>query len=343
MDTKIFMIPTAQLEHHPKNLRKEIGDIEELTASIRANGILQNLTVVAPPEGDKYWVVIGNRRLEAGKAAGLTEFPCVIAKMSEQEQLETMLVENMQRSDLTVLEQAEGFHQLTLTGLTVEDIAGKTGFSKTTVNRRLKLTEYNGEKTREAFERGATLADFAKLEQIKSKKDRDELLGVIGTNNYNQKFNRILGEQMSKENTKRLRKLLKGKATEVDKNEWDYGIEYHSKFERDSENKRIVIDDELFEGDGISLKGDHEHFYSFQHGWCFFLRRQKFLHQFCDEGIFLSPQLVLSPTTLCFGSRISAVNWQAPARCRWQMQGGCLLEETQTAATAPRAAAGQCF
>lgn len=74
MINEISLIPVEQLMHHPDNPRFDLGDLEELTASIRANGVLQNLTVVKVDE-DTYNVVIGNRRMEAAKQAGLTEFP----------------------------------------------------------------------------------------------------------------------------------------------------------------------------------------------------------------------------------------------------------------------------
>ena len=142
--TKIVMLPAECLEHHPENPRKKIGDIEELTDSIKANGILQNLTVVPKPDDEgKYLVVIGNRRYEAGLGAGLTEFPCVISDMDHTKQLETMLIENMNRSDLTVYEQAKGFEQLTLAGYSINNIAEKTGFSQSTVRRRINLCQYD--------------------------------------------------------------------------------------------------------------------------------------------------------------------------------------------------------
>ena len=144
MNNKIVMINTDRLEHHPQNPRKNIGDIAELTASVKVSGILQNLTVVpAPGEDGKYYVVIGNRRLEAARAAELTELPCVISDMNHTAQLETMLVENIQRSDLTPIEEAEGFKQLTLAGFSIKEIHDKTGFSESTINRRLKIAEYN--------------------------------------------------------------------------------------------------------------------------------------------------------------------------------------------------------
>lgn len=209
-ETKIVMLPIEQLEHHPENPRKNIGDITELTESIKVDGILQNLTVVPKPdEADRYLIVIGNRRFEASKGAGLQFLPCVISDMDHTKQLETMLIENINRSDLTPIEQAKGFEQLTLAGFTPEDIASKTGFSESTVRRRLKLTEYNEKKVIEAQERGATLDDFVKLEKIKSKSERNKLLSIVGTNNFNIEYNRTLEVEQVKELAKNIEKEVK--------------------------------------------------------------------------------------------------------------------------------------
>lgn len=111
-------IEVEKLHPHPDNPRKEIGDVSELAESIKQNGIFQNLTVVpnmvtGEVTGEVwqrgYTVIIGHRRLAAAKVAGLEKVPCVVADMTPKEQLQTMLLENMQRSDLTVYEQAQGF------------------------------------------------------------------------------------------------------------------------------------------------------------------------------------------------------------------------------------------
>lgn len=101
----ITNIDVTKLKEHPDNPRKNIGDVTELAESIKARGILQNLTVV-PAENGMYTVIIGHRRLAAAKQAGLTEVPCAVVDMDYKTQLSTMLLENMQRSDLTVYEQA---------------------------------------------------------------------------------------------------------------------------------------------------------------------------------------------------------------------------------------------
>lgn len=114
-------IPVSKLYPHPDNPRKDLGDLTELAESIKANGVLQNLTVVpnmvvGEISGDVwqrgYKVIIGHRRLAAAKLAGLKELPCVVVEMTEREQMSTMLTENMQRSDLTVYEQAQGFQMM---------------------------------------------------------------------------------------------------------------------------------------------------------------------------------------------------------------------------------------
>ena len=103
-------IAIEQLDIHPQNVRKVYTDIDELAESIKARGVMQNLTVVPNPDKkDHYLVVIGNRRLTAARKAGLKTMPCSVVEMTEKEQISTMLLENMQRSDLSVSEQAQGF------------------------------------------------------------------------------------------------------------------------------------------------------------------------------------------------------------------------------------------
>lgn len=176
---KIKMLGIEYLEHHPDNPRKSIGDIEELTDSIRKNGIMQNLTVVpADYELGTYYVLIGNRRFEAAKRAGLEELPCkIVESLTKVEQVGIMLEENMQRSDLTVLEQAQGFQLMLDMGETVQGIAQRTGFSESTVRRRVKINELDSEAIAKAAENfQLTLSDFSELEKIEDVTKRNDLL-----------------------------------------------------------------------------------------------------------------------------------------------------------------------
>ena len=104
---KIEYISIKSLFPHPKNPRKNVGDVTELAESIKKNGVLQNLTVVPDKKDGTYTVIIGHRRLAAAKLAELDFVPCVVTHMTDEEQFHTMLTENMQRIDLTPMEQPQ--------------------------------------------------------------------------------------------------------------------------------------------------------------------------------------------------------------------------------------------
>jgi ParB family chromosome partitioning protein len=206
--SKLQMIAVDKLHPHPQNPRKVIGDVTELAESIKANGILQNLTVV-PMNDDwtEFTVIIGHRRLAAAKQAGLTELPCAIVEMSEKEQLSTMLTENMQRSDLTVYEEAKGCQLLLDLGDTVSEIAEKTGFSESKIRRRVKLCELDEEAFKESQIRQPTLADYDRLNQIKDIKTRNKLLESIGTNNFDNLLYSAVKKQETEEEKEKIEKL----------------------------------------------------------------------------------------------------------------------------------------
>ena len=195
---QIVNIAIDRLFPHSDNPRKDLGDLSELAASIKASGVLQNLTVV-PDEPDNpdtdYTIIIGHRRYAAAKIAGLTELPCIVVEMSEREQLQTMLVENMQRSDLTVYEQAQGFQMMLNMGDSVAEIAEKSGFSQTTIRRRVKLLDLDRQKFQKAESRGATLNDYLELDKLDSPEDKNKALDAIGTANFNSVLKSLISEQ----------------------------------------------------------------------------------------------------------------------------------------------------
>lgn len=229
----ITMIPVNLLEHHPENPRKDLGDLTELAESIRKNGIMQNLTVVADLETSKYLVVIGNRRMEAAKMAGLVEVPCAVSDMDHKTQVATMLMENMQTQDLTVYEQAQGFQMMMDLGFSAADIAEKTGFGETTVRRRIKMAEMDANLLKKACEakdteRQITMFDFERLAQVESIKERNELLKDIGERNFDWNLTRKLRAQKAKAVRNDALKELKEKGI-IQLKEQD---EYSSKYDR---------------------------------------------------------------------------------------------------------------
>ena len=214
---------------HPNNPRTDLGDLSELAESIKTNGVRQNLTLV-PKEPDKYQkqitskkkytgdytAIIGHRRIAAAQLAGLTEVPCIVVIMDESSQLATMLEENMQRSDLTPYEQAQGIQLMLDLGETVFTVAEKTGFSETTVRRRIRLLELDKEKLKEAEMRGATLTDYAELEKIKSVELKNVVLESIGTSNFNWELRRAIDKEENEAKKAALIEILDTFATNVE-------------------------------------------------------------------------------------------------------------------------------
>ena len=209
-------LPIEKLHPHPDNPRKDVGDVTELAESIKKNGVLQNLTVV-PDDGswENFTVIIGHRRLAAAKLAGISELPCVIIEMNEKEQMSTMLTENMQRTDLTVYEQGQGFQMLINLGDSISDIAKKTAFSESTIRRRLKLTELDEEAFRKSQIRQPSLEDYERLNVIKDINNRNELLSQIGTKNFDNALMLARQKQIKEDNKVQITSLMKNFAKYV--------------------------------------------------------------------------------------------------------------------------------
>lgn len=120
---------------------------------------------------------------------------CKRRNMDEREQLQTMMIENMQRSDLTTYEQAQGFQLMLDLGDTVEQVASKSGFSQSTIRRRVKLLSLDRDAFRRAELRGATLSDYAELDKIESVEDKNKALEALGTQNFRRVMQEVLKNQ----------------------------------------------------------------------------------------------------------------------------------------------------
>lgn len=216
-------ISLERLVAHPQNPRKDLGDAEdlkELAESIKEKGILQNLTVV--PHDDKYMILIGHRRAAAAELAGLTEVPCAVVEMSEQDQVATMLLENIQRKDLTPYEQAQGFQMMLNLGSTVDGIACKTGFSKATVYHRINLLALDQEKVKEMSSQ-MTIKEFQLMEGIKNEEKRNEVLTKYGgTQNFKYQIEEAKRIEVQEQYKNKIIDELKAMgAMETDRNIWE--------------------------------------------------------------------------------------------------------------------------
>lgn len=115
-------------------------DLEELAESIREHGVLQPLLVTTEGPGGGYRLIAGERRLRASRMAGLSRVPVVIKDAAPHEMLELALVENIQREDLNVLEEAQAYRRLSDEfGLTQDAIAARVGRSRTSVSNTVRL------------------------------------------------------------------------------------------------------------------------------------------------------------------------------------------------------------
>jgi ParB family chromosome partitioning protein len=142
--------PIEFLRPNPRNPRKNFdeADLEELAGSIKERGVIQPVLVRAIPRvSDAYEIIAGERRWRAAQRAGLHEIPIVVHEATDREALEIAIVENVQRSDLNALEEANGYEQLGAEySYSHNDIARIIGKSRSHIAntlRLLKLPEFS--------------------------------------------------------------------------------------------------------------------------------------------------------------------------------------------------------
>lgn len=134
------ILPINQVEPNPEQPRVEIGDLSELTQSIKEKGVLEPLLVKPNPRGGTWMIIAGERRWRAANLAGLREVPCIELDIDEKSIAEIALIENLQRKDLTIWEEADGLAALSEKfGYTHEEIAKKISKSRTTVTESMTI------------------------------------------------------------------------------------------------------------------------------------------------------------------------------------------------------------
>ena len=132
------IVPIDQIDPNPDQPRQVMGDLSELMASVAEKGIIEPL-IVRQRHG-RYQIVAGERRYQAAVQIGLRELPVVIRDVDDNEIIEVALVENIQRKDLGVFEEAEALHTLAdRCGYTHEDLAKRLGKSRTTITESLAV------------------------------------------------------------------------------------------------------------------------------------------------------------------------------------------------------------
>lgn len=155
-------LPIASIVTNPDQPRKSFDEtqLSELSDSIKQNGVLQPILV--RKKGEKYEIVAGERRYQASKLAGLKEIPAIVREIDDAEVFQLALIENLQRSDLTPIEEARGYRQLLDTnGLTQEGLAKILSKSRSAIANTLRLIDLPQE-VQDMMEEGQITAGHAR-------------------------------------------------------------------------------------------------------------------------------------------------------------------------------------
>jgi ParB family transcriptional regulator, chromosome partitioning protein len=170
------LVPIEDIEPNPRQPRQDIGDLSELVASVRENGILEPV-LVRPAQG-RFQIIAGERRYRAALEVGLAEIPCIVRDATDAEVMELALVENLQRKDLSAFEEADGLKSLATTyGYTHEKMAQKLGKSRTVITETLALSAIPDD-VREQCRR-ADIASKSLLLQVVRQSDPKKMLELI--------------------------------------------------------------------------------------------------------------------------------------------------------------------
>ena len=188
---QIKLINTSLIDPHPDNPRKNIGDVTDLAASIKTNGLLTPLSVV--PNGERYRVIAGHRRLAACKQAGIRAVPCFVLHLNPLQQLEAMVTENCQREQLTVLEEADAIQGMLALGATTASVAHRLGRSADYVRDRVKAASIKTEVRASRDDFGQlTIGQLVAIARYDGRPDlQKKLAQAAGTSNFDYTLSRI--------------------------------------------------------------------------------------------------------------------------------------------------------
>lgn len=188
---QIKLINPSLIDPHPDNPRKHLGDVTDLAASIKANGLLTPLSVVS--NGERYMVIAGHRRLAACKQAGSGAVPCFVLDLDPLQQLEAMVTENCQREQLTVLEEADAIQGMLALGATTAGVAHRLGRSADYVRDRAKVAGIKTEvrRTRDDFGQ-ISIGQLVAIARYDGRPDLQKRLAqAAGTSNFDYTLSRI--------------------------------------------------------------------------------------------------------------------------------------------------------
>jgi ParB family chromosome partitioning protein len=177
-DGALRSIPIGQISRNPFQPRHEfnVEELAELQESLKASGLLQPITVRRRPAKDGFELIAGERRLRAATKLGWKEIPAIIKEIDDRTLLTLALVENLQRSDLNPIEEAEGYdHLLQEFGLTQQQVADTVGKDRTTVANVLRLLQLP-DSVRKLLQEGHLTMGHAKV--LLGLEDQEKIAGL---------------------------------------------------------------------------------------------------------------------------------------------------------------------
>ena len=207
---RIRMISIDKIDPSPHQARTELGDIEELMASIKEKGILQ--AIIVREKDGRYEIIAGERRWVAGKNIGLKDVPCIEMNVSDNEAMEIALIENLQRKDLDVFEEADGLNALVdMYGYSHKQIAEKIGKARSTITEIISISKIT-KKIRNLCEE-FSIESRGTIIEIAKQKNEDDMYRLI---------TEIKKRELKREDTRDLSKMIKGKEKKIDKYVYKY-------------------------------------------------------------------------------------------------------------------------
>lgn len=196
----VRLIPIDRIDPNPRQPRSELGDIQELMESIKTKGVLEPILIRS--KGARFEIIAGERRYFASKNLGLKDIPCIQMDVNDQEAMEISLIENLQRKDLDIFEEADGLKALiNLYDYSHQDIAERIGKSRSTITEIISVSRIPSE-----------LRQMIKSAAITSRSTIIEIAKIDDLNTMAKAVETIIERRLTRSDTRDLTKLIKDKS-----------------------------------------------------------------------------------------------------------------------------------
>lgn len=196
----VMLLPQSRIRPNPNQPRKhfDFDELEGLAQSIRANGIIQPLTVRKTEKGE-FELISGERRLRAARLIGMTKVPAIIVDADEEQSTILSVLENIQRSDLDFFEEAMALDKLlSVYGMSQEEIGRRLGKAQPTLSNKLRLLKLNEQLRYEISKAGLSERHARALLKLENDEMRERALSIIIDRRLNVEESERLIFQMNK-------------------------------------------------------------------------------------------------------------------------------------------------